>query len=201
MAILAVITGLGGGLGAVGFRHFIDLLQTFFYGSPGNLLDVIQSTPWYLRIAIPAFGGLVIGPVVYFLAREAKGHGVPEVMEAVAIRGGRIRPRVSVVKALASAICIGSGGSVGREGPIVQIGSSFGSAVGQWMKLSEDWIRTLVACGAAGGISATFNAPIGGVFFALEIILGRFVRNRGIWSRQSSPITKRWKPNMKRVIG
>jgi CIC family chloride channel protein len=82
---------------------------------------------------------------------------------------------VSVVKALASSICIGSGGSVGREGPIVQIGSSFGSTVGQWLGLSDDWVRTLVTCGAAGGISATFNTPIGGVFFAMEIIMGRFV--------------------------
>jgi CIC family chloride channel protein len=82
---------------------------------------------------------------------------------------------VSVVKALASSICIGSGGSAGREGPIVQIGSSFGSTIGQWLGLSDDWVRVLVACGAAGGISATFNTPIGGVFFAMEIILGRFV--------------------------
>ena len=94
MAILALITGLGGGFGAVGFRHLIDLFQTISYGSPDNLLDVIQSTPWYLRIVIPALGGLVIGPIVYFLAREAKGHGVPEVMEAVALRSGVIRKRI-----------------------------------------------------------------------------------------------------------
>jgi CIC family chloride channel protein len=124
-------------------------------------------------------GGLIFGPLIYFLAHEAKGHGVPEVMEAVAIRGGRIRARVAAIKALASSICIGSGGSVGREGPIVQIGSSFGSTIGQWLRLPGDWVKTLVACGAAGGISATFNAPIGGVFFALEVILGR-VMIRGL---------------------
>ena len=99
---------------------------------------------------------------------------MPEVMLAVAQRGGRIRPAVVVVKALASAICIGSGGSVGREGPIVQIGSALGSTIGQVLHMSDDRIRTLVACGAAGGIAATFNAPIAGVFFALEIILGEF---------------------------
>ncbi len=100
--------------------------------------------------------------------------GYPEVLLAVAQRGGRIRPAVAVVKALASALCIGSGGSVGREGPIVQIGSAMGSTVGQALRMSDDRIRTLVACGAAGGIAATFNAPIAGVFFALEVIVGEF---------------------------
>ena len=112
--------------------------------------------------------------MIYFLAREAKGHGVPEVMEAVALRGGRIRPIVVVVKSLASSISIGTGGSVGREGPIVQIGSALGSTLGQRLKLSDGRVRNLVACGAAAGIAATFNAPIAGVFFALEVILGEF---------------------------
>jgi chloride channel protein, CIC family len=112
--------------------------------------------------------------MIYFFAREAKGHGVPEVMEAVALRGGRIRPIVVVIKSLASSICIGSGGSVGREGPIVQIGSALGSTLGQLLHMSDERIRNLVACGAAGGIAATFNAPIAGVLFALEIIVGQF---------------------------
>ncbi len=128
----------------------------------------------YYIILIPALGGLIVGPLIYFFAREAKGHGVPEVMIAVAKNGGRIRPRVALVKILASAITIGTGGSVGREGPIVQIGATFGSTIGQRLKLPDNWICTLVACGAAGGISATFNAPIAGVFFALEVILGSF---------------------------
>ena len=115
-----------------------------------------------------------MGPLVYFLAREAKGHGVPEVMEAVALRSGIIRKRVVFVKSLASAICIGTGGSVGREGPIVQIGSAIGSTIGQVFKVSADRIRTLVGCGAAAGIAATFNAPIAGSMFALEIVLGDF---------------------------
>ncbi|MFH1241642.1 MAG: chloride channel protein [Pseudomonadota bacterium] len=174
MVILALITGLGGGFGAVGFRHLIGLFQTIFYGSPSDLLDVIQSTPWYWMIVIPAMGGLVVGPIVYFFAREAKGHGVPEVMEAVAMRSGIIRKRVVFIKTLVSGVCIGSGGSVGREGPIVQIGSALGSAIGQFLKVSGDRIRTLVGCGAAAGIAATFNAPIAGSMFALEIILGDF---------------------------
>jgi CIC family chloride channel protein len=174
MTILALITGLGGGFGAVGFRHLIDFFQTISYGSPGDLVDILKSTPWYLRIAIPTLGGLIVGPVVYFLAREAKGHGVPEVMEAVTVRSGLIRKRVVIIKTLVSGICIATGGAVGREGPIVQIGSALGSSIGQLLRVSGDRIRTLVGCGAAAGIAATFNAPIAGTMFALEIILGNF---------------------------
>ncbi|HEX3468917.1 MAG TPA: chloride channel protein, partial [Candidatus Elarobacter sp.] len=107
-------------------------------------------------------------------APEARGHGVPEVMAAVALRGGVMRPRTIVIKALASATTIGFGGAVGREGPIVQIGSAIGSVLGQLARAPAPVVRTLVACGAAAGISATFNAPIGGVFFASEVILGDF---------------------------
>ena len=173
--ILAVAVGIVAGLGAVVFRWLITNFQSLFFGDGGQLLSFMGD---YYVVIIPAVGGLVVGVLVYFLAREAKGHGVPEVMEAVALKGGRIRPRVSIVKALASSICIGSGGSVGREGPIVQIGASFGSAIGQWLKIPEETLKVLVACGAAGGISATFNAPIAGVFFALEVILGRVVTRR-----------------------
>ena len=123
---------------------------------------------------MPVVGGLIYGPLVSRFAPEARGHGVPEVMYAVNRLGGRMRPQVPVVKSLASAVCIGSGGSVGREGPIVQIGSALGSVIGQLLRVSESQLRLLVACGAAGGISATFNAPLAGVFFALELILRNF---------------------------
>ena len=116
----------------------------------------------------------MVGPLVYFGAREAKGHGVPEVMEAVALRNGFIRKRIVVIKSLASAISISTGGSVGREGPIVQIGSAIGSSIGQLLHISADRMRTLVGCGAAAGVAATFNAPIAGSMFALEVILGDF---------------------------
>src|SRR6202034_2335351 len=130
--------------------------------------------PWLglgFFVLIPVIGGLVYGPLIYRYAREARGHGVPEVMIAVAAEGGRIRPQVAAVKSVASAICIAVGGSVGREGPIVQIGSALASSLGQWMRMPESRLRILVACGAAGGIAATFNAPITGVFFGVEIIL------------------------------
>ncbi len=174
MAVLAVAVGLAGGLGAVGFRYLISFFQTLAYGSSEELLNVVLALPWYLKVWVPAAGGLVVGPLVYFFAREAKGHGVPEVMEAVALKGGVIRKRVVFVKTLASAICIGTGGSVGREGPIVQIGSAIGSTLGQMLKVSQDRMRTLVGCGAAAGIAATFNAPIAGSMFALEVVLGDF---------------------------
>lgn len=174
MGVVAVFLGVAGGFGAVGFRYLINFFQKISYGSSENLLDIVQSIPWYHKVWVPALGGLVVGPLVYFLAREAKGHGVPEVMEAVAIRGGLIRKRIVLIKTMASAVCIATGGSVGREGPIVQIGSAIGSTIGQLLKVSADRMRTLAGCGAAAGIAATFNAPIAGSMFALEIILGEF---------------------------
>jgi CIC family chloride channel protein len=169
---LATLVGIAAGLGAVAFRELISQFHNLFFNGGER---VFGSLGTYYVILLPMIGGLFVGLLVHFFAREAKGHGVPEVMAAVAAKGGRIRARVVIVKTLASSICIGSGGSVGREGPIVQIGSAIGSSIGQWLKLPDDWLRTLVACGAAGGISATFNAPIAGMIFALEVILGRFI--------------------------
>jgi CIC family chloride channel protein len=171
---LAIFIGLLGGFGAIGFRLLIRAFQGIFYGLGPDLVEIVSSIPWYWKILIPAIGGLVVGPLIFFFAREAKGHGVPEVMEAVALRSGIIRKRVVIVKSLASAICMGSGGSVGREGPIVQIGSAIGSAFGQILRVSGNRLRNLVGCGAAAGIAATFNAPIAGAIFALEVILGEF---------------------------
>ncbi|UCH51727.1 MAG: chloride channel protein [Chloroflexota bacterium] len=170
---LATVVGIAAGLGAVAFRWLIEFFHTFFFEGGADVLSFLGQ---YYVILLPVAGGLIIGPLIYFTrASETRGHGVPEVMEAVAAKGGRIRARVAAIKTLASSICIGSGGSVGREGPIVQIGSTIGSILGQRLNLSQEWIKTLVACGAAGGISATFNAPIAGVFFAHEVILGRIL--------------------------
>ncbi len=169
----ALLVGLLTGLGAIAFRYLIRAVGWIGYGWLPGLFARWGMGKWYV-VLVPAVGGLIVGLLVYYFAREAKGHGVPEVMEAVALRSGRIRPRVAIVKSLASSLCIGSGGSVGREGPIVQIGAALGSSLGQMLNLSEDRIRNLVACGAAGGIAATFNAPIAGVIFALEVILGEF---------------------------
>jgi chloride channel protein, CIC family len=178
--VIAVLVGVGSGLGAVVFRYLIYFFTWLATGhSQFGQQGYVGSShlPWLglgFFVLIPVIGGLVYGPLIYNWAREARGHGVPEVMIAVAENGGRIRPQVSVVKALASAICIGVGGSVGREGPIVQIGSALASSFGQWVRMPENRMRILVAAGAGGGISATFNAPITGVFFGVEIILREF---------------------------
>jgi CIC family chloride channel protein len=174
MSLIAIVIGILGGYGAILFRLAIKATQYLFYHNTNDILTFAGKLPAYLIVGLPALGGLIIGPLIYFGAREAKGPGIPEVMEAVAIRGGYIRPRVALVKILASAICISSGGSVGREGPIVQIGSSIGSTIAQFLKFPITIQRTLVGCGAAAGIAATFNAPIAGALFALEVILGDF---------------------------
>ncbi|GAB4530785.1 MAG: chloride channel protein [Anaerolineales bacterium] len=170
----AMLVGLGTGLGAILFIRLIAAAEGFFYNGIPRVLPALGRA-WLLFI--PALGGLIAGPIIAFVASEAKGHGVPEVMEAIALRGGRIRPRVVLAKVAASAACIGSGGSAGREGPIVQVGAALGSTIAQALHFSEARIRNLVACGAAAGIAATFNAPIAGVVFALEIVLGELAIN------------------------
>ncbi len=174
MIIVAIIIGVFAGFAAIGIRVLIETISHLSFPGVGTLLDNIIAAPWYIKILIPIVGGLIVGPLIYFFAPEAKGHGVPEVMQAVLLKGGRIRPRVALVKALASAITIGTGGSVGREGPIIQIGSSLGSTVGQFFKVPTNRMKTLVGCGAAAGIAAAFNAPIAGALFAVEIILMDF---------------------------
>ena len=180
LVVMALIVGGGAGLGAAGFRElvfFFTWLATGYtqFGQQGHApsLHLPGLGIWFVLV-VPIVGGLVYGPLIQRFAPEARGHGVPEVMLAVAENGGRIRPPVTVVKAFASAICIGVGGSVGREGPIVQIGSAFASSLGQIVRMSENRLRIIVACGAAGGIAATFNAPITGLFFGFEIVLREF---------------------------
>ena len=177
---MAIVVGVLTGLGAVGFRWLITTFTWLFtgyddYSSAGRVpsLHFPSLGIWFLLLT-PVVAGAVYGPIVHKFAPEARGHGVPEVMYAVGYRGGRIASRVTFVKALASALCMGGGGSVGREGPIVQIGSAAGSTIAQLLHLDARRVRLLVACGAAGGISATFNAPLAGPFFAMELILRNF---------------------------
>ncbi|UCC75024.1 MAG: chloride channel protein [Gemmatimonadota bacterium] len=174
MVLVATVVGILGGLGAVAFRLLIEAVnEVAWQQGPATLAHLASLPPWW-KILAPAVGGAIVGLIIYLFAREAKGHGVPEVMEAVALQGGRIRPRVVLAKMFASGICIGTGGSVGREGPIVQIGSALGSTIGQWLKIDQRRLRTLVGCGAAAGIAGTFNAPVAGALFALEVTLGDF---------------------------
>lgn len=177
---MALLVGAGAGLAAAGFRWLIYFFTWVFtgretFGQAGHVASLrFPGLGIWFVLFVPIIAGLLYGPLIQRFAREARGHGVPEVMLAVAETGGRIRPQVALVKALASALCIGGGGSVGREGPIVQIGSAFASALGQLVRMSEGRLRVIVACGAAGGISATFNAPLTGLFFGFEIVLKEF---------------------------
>jgi CIC family chloride channel protein len=167
LLILAVVVGAITGLASVFFVKLIFAIQDFSYGSVSGFLPFLGK---WIYLIIPILGGLLVGPLI-LLAQEAKGHGVPEVMQALILRGGRIRARVAAAKITASALCIGTGGSAGREGPIIQVGAALGSTIGQVLRLSDERIRNLVACGAAAGIAATFNAPIAGVAFAIEVLM------------------------------
>lgn len=171
----AVVIGIGGGLIAFVLRLAIDGMTRLIFRDLAGMAGFESSTDlgWqFIQPLLPMIGGLLMAPVVLRWAVEAKGHGVSEVMLAMAREGGRIRPRVGVVKGIASAITIGTGGSAGQEGPIVQIGSALGSSIGQGLQMPARKIKTFLACGAAAGISAVFNTPITGVFFAVEILLG-----------------------------
>ena len=169
---LGVFTGLGAGL----FRVLIGFIHNLlFVGHAVVHYDANEFTapsPWgALVILVPVLGAVAVTFLVNNFAPEAKGHGVPEVMDAIYYKGGIIRPVVALVKSLASAIAIGSGSSVGREGPIIQIGSALGSTMGQIIRMPV-WQRiSLVAAGAGAGIAATFNTPIGGVMFAIELMM------------------------------
>ena len=180
LALMALIVGAGAGLAAAGFRWLIyafTWLATGYtqFGQQGHAPSLhLPALGIFFVLVVPVLGGLLYGPLIQRFAPEARGHGVPEVMLAVAQNGGQIRPQVTIVKALASAICIGAGGSVGREGPIVQIGSALASTLGQLVRMPASRLRIIVACGAAGGIAATFNAPITGLFFGFEIVLREF---------------------------
>ncbi len=169
--LVALAIGIGAltGLAAVLFIRLIEWIAHLGFEELPALAPGL-GRGWI--VLVPVLGALLGGPIIAWFAREAKGHGVPEVMQAIVQRGGRIRPRVAVAKIAASSLCIGSGGSAGREGPIVQVGSTLGSALGQLFRMSDERIRNLVACGAAAGVAATFNAPIAGVAFAMEVLVG-----------------------------
>jgi len=172
--LLSAIVGLIGGLGAVAFRYLILFFQYLFYGttSAEEFFEAAQNLPWYYTLITVTAGGLIVGLIVHFSRkRQIQGHGVPEVMQSVKNKKGNISMLIAPLKALASAITIGSGGSSGREGPIVQIGAAFGSSLANKMNLDEHRRLLLLGAGAAAGIGGTFNAPIAGVIFAWEILL------------------------------
>jgi len=175
VSFLAIFLGVVTGFAAIGFRALIGLVHNFaFLGRFAIQYDANVFTapsPWgMLVILVPVVGALGVTFLVTVFAPEAKGRGVPEVLDAIYYRGGVIRPIVAVIKSLASALAIGTGSAVGREGPIVQIGSALGSTLGQFIKMPAGQRITFVAAGAGAGIAATFNTPIGGIMFAIELM-------------------------------
>lgn len=180
LPVLALVVGACAGLGALVFRRLIRTFTLLLsghadYAAAGHTANphVPWLGPWFVVLA-PVVTGLLYGPLVWRFAPETRGGGVPEVMLAVARGGGRIAARVAIVKPLASALCIGGGGSVGRAGPVVHLGAAIGWTVGRVVDVAQDRIRVLVAGGAAAGIAGTFNAPLAAVFFTMELILRGF---------------------------
>ncbi len=169
LIVIALVIGIFTGIGSIAFTWLIDIAHNFCYG--GEDFTGIYQGKWYFLILLPAVGALLVGIITYNFAREARGHGVPEVMDAIARKNSIIRGRVAIAKAISSALTIGSGGSAGTEGPIIQIGAALGSSIGQKIKLKKHYMSIAVGCGAAAGISAIFHAPIAGVLFALEVFL------------------------------
>lgn len=175
LVLLAVLTGAIGGVGAMAFRLMIRGVRLLcVHGLVGHAWPLpAPERPWLLAL-LPAAGLLLVGWISRRFAPEVRGHGVPQVLEALALNRGRIPPRVGLFGMIAPAITLGTLGSAGREGPIAQIGAAFGSSLGQLLRLGDSRTSLLLACGAGAGIAATFNAPIGGAFFALEIVLGSY---------------------------
>lgn len=167
---LAILIGVAGGAGAIVFRNVIEFIHGIFFSG----IYPQGAGPSYSVILFPIIGGLIVGPIICILAPEAKGHGVPQIIESLQISGGQIRKRVGFLLILSSAVIIGSGGSAGREGPIAQIGASFGSLIGQVFRLGSKDLKLLTVCGVAAGIAGTFNAPMGGAVFSMEVVARRF---------------------------
>ncbi|MFH2201688.1 MAG: chloride channel protein [Elusimicrobiota bacterium] len=172
LVALAVLIGLLTGGFTYLFDGFIHRIFHFAFGM--NTLQLAE-LPLYSRwkiLFLPALGGLIVGPLVKYVSPDSKGEGVPNVLKAMHHQGGRLRGRVALLKALCSALSIGTGGSAGREGPVVLIGASIGSRLAQMFRVPAVTLKTMAAAGSAAGIGAVFNAPLGGMAFGLEVILG-----------------------------
>ncbi len=168
----AIIIGIFVAAVVIAFRHLIMFIRETAFFHHDTSLTALTSMPWWTRLMIPAVGGYIVGLTAKHLSKDVSGSGIPLVMNAVWNKGGVIPARIIPLKAFAAAVTIGTGGSAGRQGPVVHIGSAIGSTMSRLFHLSARHTRTLVACGAASAIAATFNAPIGGVLFAIEVILG-----------------------------
>ena len=173
--VLAAVIGMAAGYGALGFRLFAAGLQWGLFGNPmDQIVSSATSLPWWHLVLVPTLGGLAVGLFVKLVLPGRLPQGVADVMVASALRNGRMSLREGLAAALVSAGSIGCGASVGREGPIVHLGATFASAIAQRLHLSPSLARTLLGCGVAAAIASAFNAPIAGVFFALEVVIGHY---------------------------
>jgi len=168
----AAVAGVLGALAALVFRAGVDLIHRLLTGNTEAIVDSFRELEWWQRLAIPAVGGLMAGLVLLFGKRLHRGQSSTDYMEAILIGSGQLAGRASLVKSTAAMFSIASGGSIGREGPMVQLAAVAASWLGRWRNLSAPQLRLLVACGGAAGIASAYNAPIAGSFFVAEIILG-----------------------------
>lgn len=173
LMVLAFVVGILAAAAAVGFHEAIQYIRNLLYSGHGEQFD-LYGGGMLLLVLFPAMGGLAVGAFSQFIMRQREGHGIIDVLESVLRSSGHIKKRTSIEKILTSAMTIGTGGSAGAEGPIVQIGASISSAVAQALNLPRHYLPVLIGCGSAAGISAIFNAPIGGLLFTLEVILRDF---------------------------
>ncbi|MBB5021600.1 chloride channel protein [Desulfurispira natronophila] len=172
LIIMAAFIGVFSALCYAFFRVSINAMEKLFFEDIFNHLGISYDFPGRLLLFfIPIIGALLIMPLIVRYPKEASGYGLPGLLENVIFKNAVIPPKVILLRTLTTSVTLGCGGSAGREGPIVTIGAALGSAFGQFLKLSGDRMRILVACGAAGGIAAAFDAPIAGAMFALEIML------------------------------
>jgi CIC family chloride channel protein len=171
---LIALVGIVGGLLGIVTEKLIALLQLLLWGAPGDLLEVARAAPRWVVVAAPAIGGAVVGLIVWLGRKPVAGEGMASLIESVALHGGKIPPRPVLLNALAAVVTVGSGGSLGREGPMIRLGSMISSWAGQRLGVAPYRLKILVGCGAAAGLAATYNIPIGGTLFAMEVILGNF---------------------------
>jgi CIC family chloride channel protein len=172
--LLIPISGLlAGGLGLL-VTAGIQALQTLLWSQPGSLFRAAEAAPWWQRLAAPAMGGLLVGLVIWLGKSRVGGHGTSSLIEAVALQNGRVEPRPVLLTTLAGMATVGSGGSLGREGPMISLGAMAASWLGSRARLSPQRVKILLGCGAAAGMAAIYNTPIGGALFAMEVILGNF---------------------------
>lgn len=174
MLLWGALAGFVGALATIAFRECIAMLQIWLTGHDGSFVDIAKGLPWHVRVLLPTCGGVIAGLFLVWARRTPAGNG-GDYMEAVAIGDGAIPVRNTLLRSISSLATIASGGSIGREGPMVQLSALCASLVGKFSHFPASRLRLLVACGAAAGITSAYNAPIAGAFFITEIVLGSLV--------------------------